>query len=80
MANEWESASWVPNMATKEDRDYAWRHAFCYADRCPGLNTDDAADYANHYARIIAGEEDTNHWPAHSTVFCPWYTARLTNH
>ena len=63
-------ATTLGTVATREDRDYAWRHAFCYADQlCP---TDDAVRYANHYAQVIADEEEMNHWPGHGEVFAAW--------
>lgn len=55
---------------TAEDLEYAWRHAFAYADSF--VSTDDAAEYANHYSRLAAAEEDMNHWPDHGPTFADW--------
>lgn len=56
-----------------DDREYAWRHAFAYAD-CY-VSTDDAVAYANHYSALIADEDDARYWPSHGSVFMDW---RLT--
>lgn len=56
--------------ATKEDREYAWRHAFAYADQF--VSTDDAIEYANHYAKIIENEDEMRHWPGHTDCFGHW--------
>ena len=60
-------------VSLANDREYAWRHAFAYAD-C-AVSTDDAARYANHYAQLIADEDETRYWPGHSEVFCAWRVA-----
>lgn len=56
--------------STTEDHEYAWRHAFAYAD-CH-VTTEEAVMYANHYAKLIADEEVMGHWPAHSPTFANW--------
>lgn len=57
--------------ATTEDREYAWRHAFAYADA--HVSTEDAVAYANHYARVIEGEDDPSYWPGHGETFAKWH-------
>lgn len=52
------------------DREYAWRHAFAYADCF--VDTDAAVEYANHYATLIADEDDPNYWPSHGSAFVEW--------
>jgi hypothetical protein len=64
----------VSTIATVEDREYAWRHAFAYADRF--ASTDDAADYAHYYAGLIADEDSMAYWPAHGTTFAAWRARR----
>lgn len=58
------------------DLEYAWRHAFSYAD-CH-IATDDAVKYANHYCDIIEmlDEPLEQHWPDHSDVFWSWNRIR----
>ena len=62
----------VENWATAEDRDFAWRHAFEYADSY--ATTEDAVRYANHYVGLIAREQDMAHWPSHGKTFADWRT------
>lgn len=49
----------VPIMATDDDHEYAWRHAFAYAD-CYATTTH-AIEYANHYRALIASEDDLHY-------------------
>lgn len=60
----------VPLIATQEDRDHAWRHAFCYADS--RVSTDNACLYADHYMFTVKDEENLFLWPEHSKTFWPW--------
>ncbi len=60
----------APNYATDDDREYAWRHAFAYADY--HASTDEAIAYANHYAGLIADEENLFCWPEHGPTFAGW--------
>ena len=64
----------APNYATHEDREYAWRHAFTYADQYTPTS-DEAAEYANHYAALIRQEENLYYWPDHGPTFADWMRA-----
>ena len=59
-----------PNYANADDREWVWRHAFAYADQF--TDTERAIAYANHYAQLIAEEDDMNHWPGHGKIFADW--------
>jgi prepilin-type processing-associated H-X9-DG protein len=51
------------------DREFAWRHAFAYADG--HVSTDDAIAYARHYVTLLT-ENDMADWPPHSRTFRQW--------
>lgn len=59
-----EMTNLVPLIATDDDKNHGWRHAFCYAD-CR-VSTDDAEKYANHYLAVVADVENLFDWPDHS--------------
>ena len=63
----------VIEVATAEDREYAWRHAFAYAD-CY-VSTEEATAYADHYTALIANEEELRHWPSHGPTLADWQRA-----
>lgn len=65
----------MQSLPTDTDRDHAWRHAFEYAvheQRCEDV----AAEYAVHYAKLIADEPEPRYWPCHSTVYFAWIAGR----
>lgn len=78
LVNEWEVAEFVPLPATEEFKQYAWGHAFIFADKDHRLDTDGAAAYAEHYMESVKElEHNTFLWPGHDKVFPGWVATYL---